>query len=40
MALIKSNVDNIPKDAIILSEGKAHNYQIAIVRNWDKLSEV
>ncbi|KAM7350558.1 uncharacterized protein ACRADG_009117 [Cochliomyia hominivorax] len=40
MALSKARSDEIPKDAVIISEEQALAYQWKIISNWEKLSEV
>jgi hypothetical protein len=42
MALMmkKEGIDGIPEGAKMLTESEAIRYQMGIVRNWEKLSEV
>ncbi|KAK9873633.1 hypothetical protein WA026_023418 [Henosepilachna vigintioctopunctata] len=40
MALIKANYKEIPKDAIVLSEAEAVNYQLKILFNWKNQWEI
>lgn len=40
MALSITKDKNLPKDAVLLTEFQAHQYQMGIIRNWEPLSEV
>ncbi|CAG9765164.1 unnamed protein product [Ceutorhynchus assimilis] len=40
MALLKSKTTEIPQDAVVLSEKEAVKYQLDIIKNWPKTSQV
>ncbi|XP_055382565.1 uncharacterized protein LOC129612812 [Condylostylus longicornis] len=40
MAFLKKKFEELPEDAVIISQEQAYNYQLKLIHNWDKLSEV
>lgn len=40
MALSRGRTDELPKDAVIITEGQALAYQWKMISNWDKPGEV
>lgn len=40
MALMKSKIEEVPKDAVVLTEAEALKYQYKILRNWKNQSDV
>lgn len=40
MALSRARPDDLPKDAVLITEDQALKYQWKIVTSWDKLGDV
>jgi hypothetical protein len=40
LMLKKEGIDGLPEGAKMLNESQAIRYQMGIIRNWEKLSEV